>query len=113
MMADAGALALVSLLLPAISFLLLALVAPFRRLGRPAAWLSIAFALVALIAAVLACLAHAAAISGVADASHVTRLLWDWLPSDGTSIATIGVLVDADSTIMLILVALVAFLVQL
>ena len=32
--------ALIALLLPAFSFLVLAIVFPFRRLGRPAAWFS-------------------------------------------------------------------------
>jgi NADH-quinone oxidoreductase subunit L len=41
-----------------------------------------------------------------------TRLVWDWLPSQGRPLATIGVLVDETSTVMLVLVALVAWLVQ-
>ena len=41
MMTDAGLHALIALLLPAFSFLVLAVVAPLRRLGRPAAWFSI------------------------------------------------------------------------
>ena len=112
MTTDAGGLALISLLLPAAAFLLLGVVAPFRRMGRPAAWLSILFAAGSLASAVLAWRAHAAGAAGH-DAAHATRLVWDWLPSEGRSLASIGVLVDADSTIMLVLVALVAFLVQL
>ncbi len=42
----------------------------------------------------------------------VTRLVWDWLPSQGRPLATIGVLADETSTVMLVLVALVALLVQ-
>ncbi len=103
MMADAGALALVSLLLPAISFLALAVGVPLRRLGRPAAWLSIACAAASLAAAVMAWRAASGA---------PVRLVWDWLPAQGQALATIGVLVDADSAIMLALVALVALLVQ-
>jgi NADH:ubiquinone oxidoreductase subunit 5 (subunit L)/multisubunit Na+/H+ antiporter MnhA subunit len=38
--------------------------------------------------------------------------VWDWLPSQGRPLATIGVLVDETSTVMLVLVALVAWLVQ-
>ncbi|MEQ1574551.1 MAG: NADH-quinone oxidoreductase subunit L [Vicinamibacterales bacterium] len=106
MTTDAAGLALLSLLLPAISFLLLGVVAPFRRTGRPAAWLSILFAAGAFGAAVLACRAQ-----GIAG--EPTRLIWNWLPSEGRALATIGVLVDADSTIMLVLVTLVALLVQL
>ena len=103
MMTDAGTLALVSLLLPAISFLVLAVAVPLRRLGRPAAFLSIAFAAGSLAAAILARLSVA---------GTPIRHLWDWLPAQGQALATIGVLVDGDSTIMLTLVALVAFLVQ-
>jgi NADH-quinone oxidoreductase subunit L len=102
MTSDPATLALVSLLLPAVSFLILGIVAPLRRLGRPAAFVSILFAAGALATAVMAWL-------GV---DGRTPKVWDWLPSQGTSIATVGVLVDADSTVMLILVTLVAFLVQ-
>ena len=102
---DAGALALLSLLLPAFAFLVLAVAAPFRRLGRPAAYFSILCAAGSLGAALLAWQAHAG--------GDVSRLMWDWLPAQGGPLATIGVLADADSTIMLTLVAFVAFLVQL
>ena len=104
MIQDPGGLALVSLLLPAISFLILAIVAPLRRLGRPAAYTSILFAAGALVSAIASWRGH--------QGGAVTRLAWDWLPSDGMSLATIGILADADSTLMLILVTLVAFLVQ-
>jgi len=105
MMSDPGGLALIALLLPAVSFLILAIVAPFRRSGRPAAFTSIIFAAGSLAAAIGAWRGHAE--------GQVTRLAWEWLPSNGVSIATVGVLADGDSTLMLILVALVAFLVQL
>jgi NADH-quinone oxidoreductase subunit L len=105
MMSDPATLALVSLLLPAVSFLILAIVAPFRKSGRPAAFMSILLAAGSLAAAIGAWRGHAE--------GQVTRLAWDWLPSNGVSIATIGILADRDSTLMLILVALVAFLVQL
>ena len=105
MTSDPATLALVSLLLPAVSFLILAIVAPFRKSGRPAAFMSILFAAGSLAAAIGAWRGHAE--------GQVTRLAWDWLPSNGVSIATIGILADRDSTLMLILVSLVAFLVQL
>jgi len=104
MMTDRGSLALLSLLLPAISFLILAIVAPLRRLGRPAAYVSILFAAGALVTAVLAWLTLAFV---------PVSIEWAWLPSHGVSLATVGVLADEDSTLMLILVTLVAFLVQL
>jgi len=39
-------------------------------------------------------------------------VVWPWLPSDGKTLAEVGVLVDPTSTIMLCLVSLVALLVQ-
>ena len=105
MTVDAGTLTLVALLLPAAAFLILAIVAPLRRDGRPAAYLSVLFAAGALGAAALSWRAHAG--------GAVTRLVWEWLPAKGVTLATVGVLADADSTVMLTLVALVAFLVQL
>ncbi|MBI4265665.1 MAG: NADH-quinone oxidoreductase subunit L [Acidobacteria bacterium] len=104
MMTDPGLLALVALLLPALSFLVLAVAAPLRRLGRPAAWFSILCAGGSLAAAVQA---------WAAGGDDVSRLLWAWLPAGGGTLASVGVLADADSTLMLTLVALVAFLVQL
>ena len=54
-MRDPASLALATLLLPAAVFLLLALVVPLRRAGRPAAYLSPRFAAGALVCAVRAC----------------------------------------------------------
>jgi NADH-quinone oxidoreductase subunit L len=104
MMADLGALALISLLLPALSFLVLAVVAPLRRMGRPAGYLSILCAAGSLAGAVMA---WRQTSDGTA-----ARILWDWLPAQGRVLATVGVFADADSTVMLTLVALVALLVQ-
>jgi NADH-quinone oxidoreductase subunit L len=103
MMADSGRLALAALLLPAASFLILALAVPLRRSGRPAAWLSILGAAGSLAAAIAGWRSYDGA---------ATRLAWDWLPAQGRPLATIGVLADETSTIMLVLVALVALLVQ-
>jgi NADH-quinone oxidoreductase subunit L len=105
MMANTGTLALAAWLLPALSFLVLAIVYPFRRLGRPAAWFSILCAAGAFASAVMAW-----RIQSVA--AHPVHLVWPWLPSASKTIADVGVLVDAQSTIMLCLVSLVALLVQ-
>jgi NADH-quinone oxidoreductase subunit L len=105
MMGDAALFPFVALLLPALSFLVLSVVYPFRRLGRPAAWFSIACAAASLAMAVLSWNAHAG--------GDVSRVVWEWLPSGGATLATVGVLADGQSTVMLTLVALVAFLVQL
>ena len=104
MTTDPATLALGALLLHAVSFLVLALVVPLRRAGRPAAAFAILCAGGALAPAVLAQQAQARGPEAL--------IAWDWLQSGGRTIATIGVLADADSTIMLCLVALVALLVQ-
>ena len=101
-MTDLALYALIALLLPALSFLVLAVVAPLRRLGRPAAWFSILSAAGSLAAAAIAW-----------NHGGEARAIWAWLPAQAGPLATIGVQVDADSSIMLVLVALVAFLVQL
>ena len=101
---DVGSLALLALLVHALSFLVLAVAFPFRRMGRPAAYFSILCAAGSLVAAALSWQGHAG--------GDVSRMLWEWLPAQGGPLATIGVLADADSTVMLTLVALVAFLVQ-
>ena len=105
MMANSGTLALTAWLLPALSFLVLAIVFPLRRLGKPAAWFSVLCAAGAFASAVMAW-----RIQSVA--AHPVHLVWPWLPSGGKTIADVGVLVDAQSTIMLCLVSLVALLVQ-
>ena len=101
---DSASLALVALSTPAVSFLVLAIVAPLRRLGRPAAYFSILAAAVSLAAALAGWREHG---------TGAARLVWEWLPTQGRTLATIGVLADESSTVMLVLVALVAFLVQL
>jgi NADH-quinone oxidoreductase subunit L len=105
MMPNTGTLALAAWMLPALSFLVLAIVVPFRRLGKPAAWFSILCAAGAFASAVMAW-----RIQSVS--AHPVHLVWPWLPSAGKTLADVGVLVDAQSTIMLCLVSLVALLVQ-
>src|SRR6266571_3829144 len=104
MTTDPAIAALASLLLPAAAFLILALAGPFRRLGRPAAYLSILFSAASLVAAVAAW--------RVSAAGGFTERLFTWIPADAGPLAVVGVLADGDSTLMLILVALVSFLVQ-
>ena len=115
MMADTGTLALAALLLHALAFLVLAVAAPLRRLGRPAAYASILCAAGSLASAILACgfrLKPEATGGSDATGEAISRLVWAWLPSEGQTLETVGVLADADSTMMLVLVALVALLVQ-
>jgi NADH-quinone oxidoreductase subunit L len=104
-MRDPALLALATVLLPAAAFLLLALAVPLRRAGRPAAYLSILFA-----AGALACAVRAWSISARGGFSLWT---WPWIPMEAGALTSVGVLADADSTLMLVLVAGVSFLVQL
>ncbi len=104
-MTESAEFALYCLLLPAGAFLLLAVVAPLRRSGRPAGWISVVFATSALGWAVRAWLASS-------REAFQPPLLWEWIPAEAGPLATVGVLADADSTGMLVLVALVSLLVQ-
>jgi NADH-quinone oxidoreductase subunit L len=103
-MTDPGGLALVTLLLPAAAFLLLSVAVPLRRSGRPAAYASVLCAAGALLGAIQA--------YRLSTAESFTRILWEWIPAEAGPLATVGVLADADSTLMLILVTGVSFLVQ-
>ena len=104
-MTDPALPALIALLLPAGAFVILAVVAPLRRSGRPAAYLSVLFAAGALAAA-LASLWVASASGGFSS------WLWAWIPTEAGPLTSVGVLADGDSALMLVLVALVSFLVQ-
>jgi NADH-quinone oxidoreductase subunit L len=103
-MTDPAFAALIALLLPACAFVILALAGPFRRLGRPAAYLSVVFSAAALVAAIAA--------FRLAGGGGYSVWLWSWIPAEAGPLATIGVLADGDSALMLVLVALVSFLVQ-
>jgi NADH-quinone oxidoreductase subunit L len=102
-MMDTGQLTLAALLLPALSFLILATAVPLRRSGRPAAYLSVVAAALSL---------GAAATAWLTGSGEPTRLAWEWLPARAAPLATIGIVADAAPAVMLVLVALVAFLVQ-
>src|SRR4026209_15343 len=103
-MAASGTFALGAWLAPGIAFLILSLAVPLRRSGRPAAAVPIVFSLGALLAAVWS---WRLAVPDVAR-----RVLWDWIPVEDAVLTSVGVLADADSALMLILVALISFLVQ-
>ena len=103
-MTDQALPALAALLLPAAAFVILALAGPFRRLGRPAAYLSIFFSAAALVAAIGA--------FRLAGAAGYSAWVWSWIPAEAGPLATVGVIADGDSALMLVLVALVSFLVQ-
>ncbi len=97
------ALALITLGLPFAAFVLLALVPPLRRSGRPAALVSVACMGGALASALRLWLSPLG--------SPLIRR-WEWIPADGAPLATVGLYVDPVSQQMLVLVTLVAFLVQ-
>jgi len=103
-MTDLAPLTLLTLLLPALSFVLLSVAFPLRRAGRPAAYVSILFSAVALAGALRAW--------ALSTPEAFALRLWEWLPTEAGALASVGVLADADSTIMLVLVAGVSFLVQ-
>jgi NADH-quinone oxidoreductase subunit L len=98
------ALALAALLLPAASFLLIGLLPPLRRSGRPAAFVSILCALGAFASAL------AAWTTGNGDMSVA---MVPWLPGVHGPLAGVGVIVDAQTAPMLLLVTLVSLLVQI
>jgi NADH-quinone oxidoreductase subunit L len=103
-MSDPGLLALSALVLPGAGFVILSVAYPLRRLGRPAGYCSAALAAGALAAALAAWRAT------TPDGSWQIR--WGWIPVETGALTSVGVLVDADSTLMLVLVALVSLLVQ-
>ncbi len=103
-MTDPAIPALLALLLPACAFVILALVAPLRRSGLLAAWVSIVLSAGALVAAIAAFRVSASGLFS----EHV----YSWIPAEAGPLATVGVLVNVGSAIMLVLVALVSFLVQ-
>ncbi len=104
-MTDPALPALLALLLPACAFVILAVVAPLRRHGRAAAGLSVLFAAGALAAAI-------GALRLATRSGGFSEWLWAWIPAEAGPLATVGVLADGDSALMLVLVALISFLVQ-
>jgi NADH-quinone oxidoreductase subunit L len=91
------------LLTPAAVFLLLALLGPLRRSGRPAAFVSILGALTAF----------GAAVTNWRNFTEPVQQVWTWLPDSQGALATVGFLNDEQSSIMLLLVTLVSLLVQI
>ena len=106
-MSDPITLALVALLSPVLAFLLIAVVPGFRRSGKPAAYFSIAAVATSLVAAI--------ALWNAWNSGTLEPLArsWAWLPGYSKTFASVGVLIDGQSTLMLMLVTLVATLVQI
>jgi len=101
-------LAVLVLALPFVSFLLIGLIRPLRRSGRPAAAVSIA----AMAGALIAAAAMSWQSIGVA-AGLDPSVLWSWLPADGGPMASVGVWVDDMAMQMCALVTLISLLVQI
>ncbi len=99
-------LGLVAVLAPLAAALVLMIVAPLRRAGGPAAWISLTGA-AASLAASINLLWRNLAVPG-SESIAVLR----WLPEDGHTMAHIGVQLDGISVPMLVVVALVATAVQ-
>ena len=99
-------LAALSLLIPFASFVILALVWPFRHTGKPAAWLSTLAAVASFVVALL----------GLGDVAPMgsppQEWTVPWLLSSGRVVAEVGVRVDAISATMLVVVTCVAACVQ-
>ncbi len=98
-------LATLVLMLPLGAAALLLLVPPLRHRGRVAAGLCIAATSVALLATIPLALHYCAG-------AEPLTLRWSWLPAGGVALATLGLHLDAVSTSMAVVVALVALCVQ-
>ncbi len=84
--------------------MLLAFVAPLRARGKPAAWLSVAAALVSLAASLF--------IFAFRFGAPPLRRTVAWLPQEGLPLAEVGLALDGVSAGMLVVVTFVASMVQ-
>jgi NADH-quinone oxidoreductase subunit L len=98
--------ALVALLVPALTALLIAIIPPLRRSGKPAGYLSVLTALGSLFASVSLLMHQLKAPAEVAVQT------WRWLPVGSTTLAEVGVRIDGISVTMLLVVTVVASAVQ-
>jgi NADH-quinone oxidoreductase subunit L len=98
--------ALMALLGPAAAALAIGLLPPLRRSGRPAAYLSLGAAFLALAAS--AALVHMQLGRPESLLVHTTR----WLPDSGRQMAELGIRIDGISATMLFVVTSVASAVQ-
>ncbi|MBI1894620.1 MAG: NADH-quinone oxidoreductase subunit L [Candidatus Rokubacteria bacterium] len=92
--------------LPLFAFVCLGVIAPLRRSGRPAAYLSIA----AIAGSLLGALRLWLTLRVAPETLEVSRT---WIPEAESPLAQVGLLIDPIATLMLLLVSAVAFLVQL
>jgi NADH-quinone oxidoreductase subunit L len=99
--------ALIALLLPLATAIVIAIVVPLRHRGTPAAALSVAAALISLFASIVLF------VQQLAQPDRVLREVVRWLPSGNEALAEVGVHLDGVSVSMLLVVALVATCVQI
>ena len=92
--------------LPLLAFVCLGVIAPLRRSGRPAAYLSI----VAIAGSLLGALRLWLTLRVAPETLEVSRT---WIPEAESPLAQVGLLIDPIAALMLLLVSAVAFLVQL
>lgn len=97
-------LASIALLGPLATALVLALAKGLRCRGWPAIWLSVAAATIALAMAITLLLTTDPSVNEIVEVS--------WLPQAGRSLVSVGLKVDGVSTVMLLVVTLVAWSVQ-
>jgi len=99
--------ALIALFVPLAAAFVIAVVAPLRYAGRPAALLSIAAVLVSLAASLVLLLQQ------LAQPDRVIREVVRWLPSAAAPLAQVGVHLDGVSISMAVVVSVVAASVQI
>lgn len=93
------------LLPPLLSFAWNGIVIPWRRAGKPAAYLSVIAMTVSLIASLLL-------VKTVIANPDVYFWKWTWLPMKQFNPITVGILIDNLSAIMLVIVTIVSLMVQ-
>jgi len=99
--------ALIALFVPLAAAFIIAVVAPLRHAGMPAAVLSVAAALVSLGASI------ALLVEQLAQPDRVIHEVVRWLPNGTDSLAQVGIHLDGTSVSMSVVVTLVAACVQI
>ena len=99
--------ALIALFVPLAAAFAIAVVAPLRHAGRPAALLSVASALTSLGASIVLL------VQQLSQPDRVVHEVVRWLPSGAASLAQVGIHLDGISVSMSVVVTLVAACVQI
>jgi len=99
--------ALIALFVPLAAAFIIAVVAPLRHAGMPAALLSVAAALISLGASL------ALLVEQLAQPDRVIHEVVRWLPNGVDTLAQVGIHLDGTSVSMSVVVTLVAACVQI